>query len=125
MLTKKTAKKGAGRATRASVNKEMMRRRIATKYAIGLVFRAPRSVIAGTVVHGAFRKRKYARHFGLLAGEGAALFTACGWAAGMVSVLFAVDPLEQDVEQEVTSENAKREEYGKRHEGLTRAGVNA
>jgi hypothetical protein len=30
-------------------------------------------------------------------------------------VLFAVDPLEQDVEQEVTAENAKREEHRKRH----------
>ena len=50
-----------------------------------------------------------------------ALLATCGVAAGVVSVLLAVDPLEQDIEQEVTAENAKREEHGKRHENLTRA----
>ncbi len=43
---------------------------------------------------------------GLFGRKGAA-FLAGGDAAGVVSVLFAVDPLEQDVEQEVTAKNAK------------------
>ena len=51
---------------------------------------------------------------GLFNGVGVA-FLACGDVAGVLSVLFAVDPLEQDVEQEVTAENAKREEHRKRH----------
>src|SRR6266478_4864744 len=68
---------------------------------------AARSVVAGAVVHGALRERENARLIGLLAGDGTA-FLAGGDAAGVLSVLFAVDPLEEDVEQEVTSENAKR-----------------
>ena len=51
---------------------------------------------------------------GLFGGNGAA-FLAGGDAAGVLSVLFAVDPLEEDVEQEITAENAEREEHGKRH----------
>ena len=60
---------------------------------------------------------------GLFGGEGAAFF-ACGDAAGVLSIFFAVDPLEEGVEQEITAENAKREEHGKRHRNLTRAHVN-
>lgn len=32
----------------------------------------------------------------------------CGDTAGILSVFFGVDPLEEDVEQEVTSKSAKR-----------------
>jgi len=59
-------------------------------------------------------KQEYAMRIGLFNGVGVA-FLACGDVAGVLSVLFAVDPLEQDVEQEVTAENAKREEHRKRH----------
>jgi len=51
---------------------------------------------------------------GLFGGEGAA-FLACGNAAGALPVLFAVDPLEEGVEQKVTAENAEHEEHRKRH----------
>ncbi len=49
-----------------------------------------------------FRKWYYARVAGLFGGEGAA-FLAGGDTADVLSVFFAVDPLEQDVEQEVTA----------------------
>ena len=41
-------------------------------------------------------EREYARRIGLFGREGSA-FLACGNAAGVFSVLFTVDPLEQDV----------------------------
>src|SRR6266481_10134223 len=56
------------------------------------------SVVAGAVANGAFGKPEHARLIGLFGGEGAAFFTACGDAAGVIFVFFAVDPLEQDVE---------------------------
>ena len=64
-----------------------------------------------------------AQVFDLLDGESAAFFAASGRAAGVVSVLHAVDPLEQDIEQKVTARNTKRQEDCKRH-NLTRAGAN-
>jgi hypothetical protein len=76
------------------------------------------------VLDRALRKGENARLFDLFGGEGLAFFPAGGHAAGMVSTLFTVDPLEQDVEQEVAAENAKREEHGNRHRSLTRTGVN-
>jgi hypothetical protein len=60
----------------------------------------------------------------LFGGDGAAFFAASGDAAGVLSVLLAVDPLEQDIEKEITAKNAKREKHGKRHRDLTRAAVN-
>jgi hypothetical protein len=39
-------------------------------------------------------------------------------------VLLTVYPLEQDIEQEVASKNAKRQKYRERHKDLTRTGVN-
>ena len=60
----------------------------------------------------------------MFGGEGAALLAARGDAAGVIFVLFAVDPLEEDIEQEVTAENAECEEHSERHRGLTRASVN-
>src|SRR6266850_956259 len=59
--------------------------------------RGARSVVAGAVANGAFGKPEHARLIGLFGGEGAAFFTACGDAAGVIFVFFAVDPLEQDV----------------------------
>jgi len=76
------------------------------------------------VAHGVLGKQEYARLLGLLAGEGEAFPGTGGDAAGMIFVFFAVDPLKEDVEQEVTAENAKREEHSKRHGDLTRAGAN-
>jgi hypothetical protein len=67
-------------------------------------------------------KRDHARVIGLFNGEGAA-FLAC-YAAGIVSVLLAVDPLEQDVKQEVTTKNAERKKHRERHWNLARACVN-
>jgi hypothetical protein len=61
-----------------------------------------------------------AQVFDLLDGESAAFFAAGGRAAGVVSVLLAVDPLEQDIKQKVTAKNAKRQEDCKRHRSLTR-----
>jgi len=69
------------------------------------------------------RKREYARLSDFLVGEGAAFLAAGGHAAGVFSVLFAVYPLKQNIEQEVTSEDAKRQKYRKRHRDLTRTGV--
>jgi hypothetical protein len=76
-------------------------------------------------MHGALRKREYANLVDFIGGESAAFFPACGRAAGVFSVLLAVCPLKQDVEQKVTSKNAKRQKHCKRHRSLTRAGVNA
>jgi hypothetical protein len=63
------------------------------------------------VFYRALGKREYAGFLGFFAVS----LTARGRAAGVLSVLFAADPLKQDVEQEVTSQNAKGEEYRKRH----------
>ena len=83
-----------------------------------------RSEVAGAVAHGLLGKRECARLSGLFAGEGAALLAASGDAAVVIFVFFAVDPLEEDIEQEVTAENAECEEHSERHGGLTRASVN-
>jgi len=48
------------------------------------------------VLDGVLRKRDYLGLSNLFGGEGSA-FLACGNAAGVFSVLFTVDPLEQDV----------------------------
>jgi hypothetical protein len=72
---------------------------------------------------GALKKRDYARLWGFF-GEGVVVLAARGRTAGVVPVLFAIDPLEQDIKQEVTSKNANRQKYGNRHGGLTRADVN-
>lgn len=82
-----------------------------------------RSEVAGAVLDRALRKREYARVAGLFGGESAA-FLAGGDAAGVLSVLFAVDPLEQDAEEEVTAKNAECEKHRERHRDLTRAGAN-
>jgi hypothetical protein len=60
---------------------------------------------------------------GLFGREGAA-FLAGGDAAGVLPVFFAVDPLEEGVEQEITAKNGEREKHRKRHWDLTRAHVN-
>jgi len=69
-------------------------------------------------------KRENARLIGLIGGKGATSLASCGDTTSVVSVLFTVDPLKQDIEQEVTAKNANRQKYGKRHWDLTRAGVN-
>jgi hypothetical protein len=40
-------------------------------------------------------------------------------------VLFAVNPLEEDIQQKVAAKNAKRQENCKRHADLTRTGVHS
>jgi len=82
------------------------------------------SVVAGSVLDRALREGENARPFDLFAGESAAFFAAGGDAAGVVCVLLTVDPLEQDIEQEITAKNAKREKHCKRHRDLSRAAVN-
>jgi hypothetical protein len=67
--------------------------------------------VTGSVLDRARRKRENARLFDFFLGGGTAFFPACGHSAGMLSVLFAVDPLKQDVEQKVTAKNAKRQEH--------------
>jgi hypothetical protein len=88
------------------------------------VSEAAQSEVAGAVLDGVLRKREYAGFFDTPAREGAALLAAGGDAAGAILVFFAVDPLEEDIEQEVTAKNANRQKYSKRHGGLTRGGVN-
>jgi hypothetical protein len=87
--------------------------------------RGARSEVAGSVLDRVLRKRECARLAGFFGGEGAASLAACGGAACVFSVLFAVDPLKQDVEQKVTAKNTKRQKHCKRHRDLTRTGVNA
>jgi hypothetical protein len=69
------------------------------------------------------RKRKYDRLADFFGGEGRAFLAAGGHSASVFSVLFTVYPLEQDVEQKVTSKDAKRQKHSKRHRNLTRTGV--
>jgi hypothetical protein len=83
-----------------------------------------RSEVAGSVLHGAFGKREYVGLFDTFAGEGLAFLASGGDTTSVVSVLFTVDPLKQDVEQEVTAKNTERQKHRKRHRDLTRAGVN-
>jgi hypothetical protein len=73
----------------------------------------------------ALGKREYARLADFFGGEGGASLAACGRAAGVFSVLLTVYPLEQGIKQKVTSKNAKRQKYRKRHRDLTRTFVNA
>jgi hypothetical protein len=81
------------------------------------------SEVAGSMMHRVLRKRDYAGLSDFF-GDGAAFLAAGGHAASMFSVLLAVDPLKQDVQQKVTAENTKREEHRKRHADLTRTGLN-
>ena len=84
-----------------------------------------RSEVAGSVLDRALRKREYARLADIFGGEGTASLAACGRAARVFSVLLTVYPLEQEIEQKVTSNDAKRQKHRKRHRDLTRTGVNA
>jgi hypothetical protein len=59
----------------------------------------------------------------LLVGKGAALLGAGGDAAGVFLVLFAINPLKQDIYQEITAKNAKREEQSNWHRDLGRTSV--
>src|SRR5260370_25980689 len=77
--------------------------------------RALRLLVAGAVLDRALREGENARPFDLFAGESAAFFAARGRSAGVISVLFAVDPLGQDIEQENTTQKAKREKNRTRH----------
>jgi hypothetical protein len=62
-------------------------------------------------MHGALRKREYARFFDLLIGWDAAPVAVGGQAAWAISVLLAVNPLVQGIEQEVAAKNTKREKH--------------
>ena len=70
------------------------------------------------------RKRDHPGPYNLFGGGRAVFLAAFGDAAGVLSVLFAEDPLVEHVEQEIKAENAKRQKDHKRHRSLTRAGVN-
>jgi hypothetical protein len=61
---------------------------------------------------------------GWFGGKGSAFLAAGGDAAGVLSVPFTVDPLEQDVQQKVAAKDAKAEEHVERHGDLTRADAN-
>jgi hypothetical protein len=69
-----------------------------------------RSEVAGSLLDRVLRKRDYDGLFDFFAGEGVAFLGAGGDTAGMISVLLTVDPLKQDIEQEVTAKDAKRQE---------------
>jgi hypothetical protein len=75
-------------------------------------------------MHRVLRKREYPRLLDFFAGDGSASLATCGHSAGAIPVLFTVYPLEQDIKQKVTSKNAKRQNYRKRHSDLDRTGVN-
>jgi len=75
-------------------------------------------------MHGALMKREHAGLCGFFARECAAFLSARGRPSGAFSVLLTIDPLKQDVEQEVASKNANRHKHGKRHKDLTGTGVN-
>jgi hypothetical protein len=83
-----------------------------------------RSEVAGSVLHGAFGKREYVGLFDTFAGEGLAFLAPGDDTTSVVSVLFTVDPLKQDVEQEVTAKNAKRQKNCDGHIGLPRTDTN-
>ena len=92
----------------------------------GLTSCAPRrwdSVCCG--LRWAVRKREHARLFDFVGRKGAESLPACGRRAGVFSTALAVCPLKQDVEQEITAKNAKRQEDRKRHRSLTWTSVNA
>lgn len=80
--------------------------------------------LAGSVLDRALWKREHASLSGFFSGERAPSFPACGRPAGVISVLFTVYPLKQDIQQEVTAKNAKRQKHGKRHVDLTRLCLN-
>ncbi len=90
-----------------------------------MLSRGGRSEVAGSLMHRVLRKREYARLADFFGGKGGAFLAAGGHTAGVFSVLFAVYPLKQNIEQEVTSEDAKRQKHTKRHMDLTRTGMNA
>jgi hypothetical protein len=78
------------------------------------------SAEASSVAHHSLRKRDYLGVPDRSSGKGAAFLTAGGQATGAISVLLAVDPLEQDIKHEVTAKNAKRQEHRDGHVGLPR-----
>ena len=68
---------------------------------------------------------KDVRFFGCSVGKSERLLGGCRRAAGDFSALLAVDPLEEDIEQEVAAKDANRQKNREGHGGLARAGVNA
>jgi len=69
------------------------------------------SEVAGSGMDRALRKRESGRRSDFFGGEGAASLAACSHAAGVFCALVTVYPLKQDIEREVTSENAKRQNH--------------
>jgi hypothetical protein len=67
-------------------------------------------------MHGALGKGEDSGFAGFFFGERAAPFLAGGYAAGVFSVLLAVDPLEEGIKQEITYKDAKREIHIELHE---------
>jgi hypothetical protein len=60
-------------------------------------------------MHGALRKREYARFFDLFGGWDGASLAVGGRAARTISVLLTVNPLVQGIKQKVAAKNTKRE----------------
>jgi hypothetical protein len=71
------------------------------------------------------REREYICLLDFNGGDGTGLLGGCGRAARDFSVLLAVDPLEEDIEQEVAAKDANRQKNCEGHGGLARANVNA
>jgi hypothetical protein len=68
---------------------------------------------ASSGTHRSLGKRDYPCLSDLSSGESAAFLPAGSQAAGTISVLLAVRPLKQDIKQEVTPKNAKRQKHGR------------
>lgn len=77
--------------------------------------RRGRSEEASSVIYRSVRERLWRTVSGFQIGEDGTFLAAGGQPAGTLSVLLTVDPLKQDIQQEVTSKNAKPHEHCKRH----------
>jgi hypothetical protein len=68
----------------------------------------PLSEEVRSVIHPMAREFVWRAASGFHVGKDGAFLAACGQAARTVSALLAVDPLKEDIQQEVASENANR-----------------
>jgi hypothetical protein len=68
-----------------------------------------------SVIHSMMRKCARRAASGFQIGKDWPGIAAGGRAAGTFSALLAVDPLEQDVQQQVTSKNTNRQKHSQRH----------
>jgi hypothetical protein len=68
----------------------------------------PLSEEARSVLHPMVRESVWCAASGFQVGKDGAFLAACGQAPGTISALLTVDPLKEDVQQQVAPENANR-----------------